>query len=325
MKTGNIPENLTFFIRPETSIYWSWKDVENSQKETKVLPCYISDTVNKKTLETGKNWANSRIWNHEKKEYEAFDHKVLKINNSPFRIRIVDLDIRLEGGRAYKVCADIGGFKNLYFDLREDVLLDSIFECGIKKGGEINGEFIFCKIGSQMKPVRIGSLLHKKMIEATKFDKKEKCELVIGGIYSNKKGDKFAYLGQFYSRPVKSTPIGNPYIYTRYGEDAHYEIEVGESELYHVFNCSFLLKYENEKEKFHNDDRLYFAKSHSFKVMDGKIDIPSDYIKSIMDFVDAWIGTNERKLGDLNYYGMRLNLSSTKGYVHPKLEKYIKS
>lgn len=123
MKTGNIPENLTFFIRSETSIYWSWKDVENSQKETKVLPCYISDSTNKKTLETGKNWANNRIWNHEKKEYDYPNPQVMLIENNPFRIRIVDLDIRLEGGRAYKVCANIGEFKNLYFDLREDVLL----------------------------------------------------------------------------------------------------------------------------------------------------------------------------------------------------------
>jgi hypothetical protein len=306
MKLGNIPENLTIFIREETENTWTWKDVDAGKRLTKVRPCYISDATNKKTLESGETWAKG--WGSNGLPFSKLD-----VLNEPFRLKIVTLEIRDEGGRAYKVCAEIGNFKNLFFDLREDVLLDCIFEIGIKKGGEINADFIFARIGSEMKPIRVGSLLHDKMIEATNFNKKEKCELVIGGMYSNKKGDKFVYLGQFYSRPVevKKTSL--------YGHRLEYEVKVAESQLYHVFNNSYFLRRESLKDKwFENDIPFHFVKKPTFKIMDGVIEIPSDYIQSVKNKLDGKLCD-----GNSEYYGMTMNMSSESGYVHPKLEMYL--
>lgn len=306
MKLGNIPENLTIFICEETDNIWRWNDVDSGERLTKVRPCFISDATNKKTLESGENWAKG--WGS-----NGLPFTKLEVPNEPFKLRIITLEIRDKGGRAYKVCAEIGDFKNLFFDLREDVLLDCIFEVGIKKGGEIAADFIFARIGSEMKPIRVGSLLHKKMIEATEFNKKEKCELVVGGMYSNKKGEKFVYLGQFYSRPVE---VENASIY---GYKIEYEVKVGESRLYHVFNHSYFLRRESLKEKwFDNDIPFYFVINSTFKIMDGVIDIPPDYIKNVKDSADK-----KHTKANLDYYGMTMNMSSESGYVHPKLEKYI--
>jgi hypothetical protein len=92
-------------------------------------------------------------------------------NNPITNIRVAGLETRGNGGRAYKVVID----DLYYFDLREDVLLEAMIECGINKGGILNGEYIWVKIRSHMKLIRVGSPLHKEMIKANiAYHKKHK-------------------------------------------------------------------------------------------------------------------------------------------------------
>lgn len=184
---GNIPEKIVYISRPATKINWEWDDFERKHIQTgeEVLPTFVADPSKPKTVETGISWASV-----------CKDDKIIQeiLDNKPFHIRILSLEKRNQGGRAYKAILD---FKNYYVDLREDVLLDAIIESGISKGGIPNAEFIWGKVGSQMKLVRVDSELHSELIKTTEDGKKSKVSNVeIGGVYKNKKGEFSVYLGQ---------------------------------------------------------------------------------------------------------------------------------
>lgn len=110
-------------------------------------------------------------------------------------IKIVGLEHRGNGGRAYKVIVD----GKYYFDLREDVLLELMITVGIKKGGILNGQYCWARIGSQMKIIRMGSMLHYKMLDASELHNKKKlttADLEIGCCYRTKT-QTLIYLGNF--------------------------------------------------------------------------------------------------------------------------------
>lgn len=180
---GNIPKNITIFSRPPQTLT---DEQRKHYKYSTVFPSYVSDATNKATLKTGESWV---------KYYKTYaDVKSVSRENKPTAgYRILDLDVRSEGGRAYKVVSPYGE----YVDLREDVLLDTIREVGISPGGVLNGEFIFATVGSQMKLVRVGSDLHKSLVEATanRGQKIKKSELEPSCIYRNVKDEKFAFIG----------------------------------------------------------------------------------------------------------------------------------
>ena len=53
---------------------------------------------------------------------------------------LTDIDMRMEGGRAYKV---INPADNSLFDIREDQMLQAILKYGIQPGGLIGGEWVW--------------------------------------------------------------------------------------------------------------------------------------------------------------------------------------
>jgi hypothetical protein len=103
--------------------------------------------------------------------------------NDPFSIRLIGLEFRGEGGRAYKVIDSRGRL----FDLREDQLLATIVAGGIEKGGQLCGTFVWGTRGTQTVLVLVGSSLYNLML-ATKEAKKTApkrvtIEFEVGGIY----------------------------------------------------------------------------------------------------------------------------------------------
>jgi hypothetical protein len=116
--------------------------------------------------------------------------------NEPIsELKVVELERRTQGGRAYKV-VHYGGY---LVDMREDVIMDVIFNAGIDEGGVLKGEFVWARHGSEMKLVRVGSQLHKDLVEATNRKKEKKIsnkDLVVGGIYETAGGSKAVYLGR---------------------------------------------------------------------------------------------------------------------------------
>ena len=125
--SGSIPEKITMVSGPKQIIKVDWNDfVYEDSKEEKtqeVWPAWICDSTKTETIEKARSWAQSK-YNNYQSEKVPDDKKVIteeNLPNEPFTgIKVVGLEYRGEGGRAYKVILPNG----YYFDLREDVLLD---------------------------------------------------------------------------------------------------------------------------------------------------------------------------------------------------------
>lgn len=108
--TGYIPTNITIVSRPKIELMVNGKNYSN------VRPAYIVDSTNEKTLESAMSWSKGRYWEKQTEEptVETFP------NNSIYGVQIHDLEIRGEGGRAYKVLVTTPTTGFYYVDMRED-------------------------------------------------------------------------------------------------------------------------------------------------------------------------------------------------------------
>lgn len=211
MSYGTIPDEIVIVSSVEQPVYRRWDDVPDNDDDEEgssglkaekemVTPAFVCDAGNPKTLATAVSWAerSRNYYDYEKKKSIKKADPVVqdRRKNEPMKdIRVVSLDIRGNGGRAYKVVTK----DNYYFDLREDVLLDAMIKAGIREGGYLNGEYIWARVSSQMKLVRVGSTLHAALIKTTEKSKLKRIgvkELVHGGVYANKRGEKFVYVGR---------------------------------------------------------------------------------------------------------------------------------
>lgn len=148
--------------------------------------------------ENAKNWAGEDGLREEFSN-ARFDHVVL-----------TDLEMRGDGGRAYKVLLTHEG-KSYEFDFREDVLMDVIRAGGIEGGGRLNGEFEFVRNGSTVRLELVGSAEHTKAKEeyakSLKPKKREKratikkSELIVGRVYQKDTAYRtyeYLYVGERY-------------------------------------------------------------------------------------------------------------------------------
>ena len=83
------------------------------------------------------------------------------VSNDPIALRIIGLEYRGNGGRAYKVITRRG----YVFDFREEPLLEAITTVGIGKDGYLKGEYVWVVVGSQMRLVRVDSTEHKIFLQ----------------------------------------------------------------------------------------------------------------------------------------------------------------
>jgi hypothetical protein len=163
------------------------------------------DSTNKKRIETASDWAAKGNWQNHGSVKTV---KTKEMPNGPFTdVRINGLEIRGEGGRAYKVIVA----EDFYVDFRENELLWVIEHCGIRAGGIMNGEFIFAVDGSQTKLIPVGSPLHEELARLGERREKKplgKKEFVAGHLYERKNGSRFVVLDivKALSVHVKVTP-----------------------------------------------------------------------------------------------------------------------
>ena len=152
---GYLPKSITYVCSAGYDIEIGFDDADDVDTiaSCKVIPTFPVETGKK--LDTAIKWTGLK------------SPKIIETENLPIKnVKIVDLDYRGNGGRAYKVILD-----DLYYvDMREDVILECIHNCGIEKGGKINGEFVWAKYGNHMKLIRVGSSLHEKFIKSTSIN-----------------------------------------------------------------------------------------------------------------------------------------------------------
>lgn len=181
---GYIPAKITY-VCAKTETIEEYTEDDILLYKTKVTPTF--------PIETGKPLDKAMSQTGLK------NPKVIETENKPIKnIVIVGLEERGNGGRAYKVVID----DNYYVDMREDVILDTIFNCGIEKGGKLKGEYVWVKYGSNMKLIRTNSDMYKQFEQGSEIHALpplNKKDIVVGGIYSTKSGNSLLYLGSFYT------------------------------------------------------------------------------------------------------------------------------
>ena len=171
-----------------------------SGEEIDVRDTFPFNPESKTAPDTAARWAkgySSWYYDRVKDEKDIFEPVVEPRSNTPFNVRILSLEVRSEGGRAYKVVDD----ENRRFDLREDQLLEALRYAGIKPGGAIDGQFVWGISGSQVKMVFVGGKLHKEMTNYAELVKTQKAlsltQLKPGNIYAKReKNDLMLYVGR---------------------------------------------------------------------------------------------------------------------------------
>jgi len=117
------------------NVYSQVKDVYNSPVLGSTIKARSSFAVDSDDIQLNER---ARGWSCNKMPFKT-------ILNGGFILRIIDLESREEGGKAYKVVDQYGHI----YDLRERVMLDIFKRKTISPGGEISGTFRFVRDGSQ--------------------------------------------------------------------------------------------------------------------------------------------------------------------------------
>jgi len=205
---GHIPKNLRIYSRkPETftlSEMWGrgWWYQDKAEMVNKVVArkAFAVDRDSKGFNQTADSWSKAHPFlaptlNRLQVLFEDDTELFEDVPNSPIKgLRIITLEIRGEGGRAYKVVSEEG----YCYDLREDVILEAMIEAGIERGGILNGEYVWAVQGSQMKLTRVGSPLYRDLTKTTERRELKKIsakDLVPGGIYARPAGERGVFIG----------------------------------------------------------------------------------------------------------------------------------
>lgn len=204
---AHIPARILYVCRKGIDVRIGWEDFDES-RTVHVTPAYpVDPDGSKKTVQSAIDWARGRY------NPEGDAPTTMTVANVPLPyVQIVNLEIRGEGGRAYKITVD-----GVYVDLREDVFLDALLAKGVEVGGRLPGPFIWVRIGSQMKLIRVGSPLYDRVVAAHEHGLKKNVstnDIEIGGVYKNRVGEVFVYLGQ--CSTTTFTKLHNHYDYTHH-------------------------------------------------------------------------------------------------------------
>lgn len=201
VRIGHIPTEVTYIYAGAQKVFQAWNDTDQPEHErayVEVIPAFCSDANNAKTIQTGKGWAESRcvIWDHETKKQVRVAQLGLKTKENELisGLRVLSLEPRYQGGQGYKVLTPDG----FYFDIREDVLLDGMRTEGVAPGGILNGQYIWARVGAEMKLVRNGSDLFVALLEASERSMLHNIaskQLKVGTIYESKSGERGLFLG----------------------------------------------------------------------------------------------------------------------------------
>lgn len=330
MKFGKIPKKLKFYCRPETKIRFRWSDVkfeDPSAAEVSAIPVFVTDAENLKTQKTAADWAGSARWYWDAVTGSRVDvnkpYDIIESDNLPVKsVRIIGLDIRGNGGRAYQALVN----EKYLVDMREDVMLDTMINVGMGVNATLPGEYIFAQIGAEMKLIRVGSKLHELMIETTSFgEKKPIIKLIPGHIYASK-SKKVLYLGE-----VWHTPIEQHY---NYGNRKYDVAVVKPTRKRHL--CINLRRAGSDLKTVLGEDTTCFRVDVEFTEKQSKAF--REEVGAIENFnIEEALAEIRRKIevgydysiekgycSSLEYYS-DMNISTSPGWIHPKIVERLKS
>ncbi len=191
---GGIPDKITYVVKQAHAVTRGWHGLDDLHIAAPVTaaPAFPVDPESKSSMETAVRWAEG--WGNKNPSRSVVG------DNAPIKeVEVITIDVRAEGGRAYKVRLLDVAEGDLYVDMREDVVLDAMLVNGVKKGGIVKGPFVWGRLHSQLRLVRVGSSLHDAMVKAADRMAEKVVSAkdhVVGGIYLNRKLEALMYLGK---------------------------------------------------------------------------------------------------------------------------------
>ena len=269
--SGSIPKEICYIFSEEivVTVGSNW-----AESEANTIDCVL-DTI---PAEPQNNKSILNASQYLKKLY--IDHKINKkvIPNTPIK-NIRFLSSFWAPSKSFKVLID-----NHVVNLKQDILIDTILKEGIAPGGILQGEFIWAKVRGEIQLVKIGSELHKRILnyeDRRKLKPIRKNDFQVGGIYQTKSNYKSVFLG--YVNTVKYGNIKKIIINSSASSSfEHKKINKG----------LFFYDLWDDGDP-HRDDMLsaltestqvfrFSVKiSHSFIEKIDEIDVPKDFIKNI--------------------------------------------
>lgn len=304
---GSIPEKICYVYSNKQEVAvgcaWdiSWYDNDDGPKTVKetVTPAFPTEDGDSKSLTRAKEWAERSYYNEKKRVSQTEVVENVPVNN----VRILSLEERGNGGRAYKAI-----IHNYYVDLREDVLMDTVLKVGIEPGGILKGEYVWAKMGSQMKLVRIGSELHRLIMEfESKKDIKPvgKGDLEVGGVYQDRKKNRAIFIGYVNTTGFKEEKKPDYYDRANKKPTFNYETTTIKKGLlfYEIYNFETVEKSVKEMTTKDSDYQYKIVKSHSYiekvgqvQLTDGLIErLRSKALKQVKDHILEFTGHKDPK------------------------------
>jgi hypothetical protein len=308
-----IPEKITYICRVSQEF-----DVYDEETNDVIATFHANQTW---PIESGKSTEKAVEWAGGKKA------TIIEVENKPFdNVRVCDLEERGNGGRAYKVLVD----EKYYVDLREDVLLSIILNHGIAPGGKLNAKFVWYKNGNHLKLINTDSAYYKTLVKNTteglhKAEKLKATDIIPGGIFQRKNGDKFLYLGQFHQYTYRYLDSNGYYDkgYRGMGfvkEKMHLAIELSEYNYKTKKPVEQLSFEELIKVELYYTNKTSGKPSYIRKI--GQIEI--DIQKLIENYVKKANSNHENNPYPHNRYIDYLSLGVDKPVIHPVMNEFAK-
>ena len=178
---GYIPKKV-IIVSSGSGFHERWK-LDPIIDTDEFVPGFAVPLESRTRLRSAHMWAARR---RGKKDTDIIKEE--KYDNSPMTLKIVALEYRSNGGRAYKVVDQ----RNYLFDMREDVVIEAMLNVGVEPGGKLGGQYIWGVLGSSTRIIRLDSNLYNQLKESSqvRFLKPIKLkDLEPHTFYENRQGD----------------------------------------------------------------------------------------------------------------------------------------
>lgn len=181
-------EKVSFACRNSEKV----KDLSGNDIE--VRPTFTFNPESKTSPTTAKRWVEANWYGRNKGVFEPITEL-----NSGLVLKITNLEVRSEGGRAYKVIDQF----NRQHDLREDQLLECIKREGIAPGGKLGGQFVWGVDGSTLRLTLVGGDSYAKMVQGSidasataSWNPLTLKTMIPGTVCQKRDGTKLVFLGR---------------------------------------------------------------------------------------------------------------------------------
>lgn len=211
IRSGFIPVEIVYVLGEKTTVTSRWDNTFERKEQpryTEVVPVNVFDANEQAKIK--KATKQAALVASVSKNF--IDTPTLKLENKPMTgLRILNREFS-GSEKVYKVM----NLDGLFFEIHDDVLLETMLNSGIKPNGVLEGEFLWASINNEMKLVRKNSELFDVLLETG--DREflsfiEKNSLKVGGIYESRRGEKLVFLGHAVSETWRFEWLNNKNVF----------------------------------------------------------------------------------------------------------------